>query len=79
MKVTLVSFKYTPSGITTMEVVAGLPQSNNELKKFVKDMESATSAASVKAGGRFSNFIVDGVSCESAHVWLTIYKFLYSE
>ena len=42
-------------------------------------MESAASAASVKAGGRFSNFTVDGVSCESAHVWLTICNFLSSE
>ena len=42
-------------------------------------MESSDSAASVKAGGRFSNLTVDGVSCESAHVWLTICKFFSSE
>ena len=62
-----------------MEVVAGRTQSNNKSNDLIKDMESAASAASIKAGGRFSNFAVDGVSCEPAHVWLTIYKFLSSE
>ena len=62
-----------------MEVVAGRPQSKNESNDFIKDMESAASAAYVQAGGRFSNFTVDGVSCESAHVWITICKFLSSE
>ena len=57
-------FQYTTSGVPTMEVVSGRSQSNNESKKFIKDMESAASAASVKAGGRFSYFTVDGVSCE---------------
>ena len=62
-----------------MKFVAGRPQSNNESKYLIKDMESAASTSSIKAGGRFSNFTVDGVSCESAHVWFTICKFFSSE
>ena len=42
-------------------------------------MESAARYAYVKAGGRFSNFTVGGVSCESSYVCLTICKFLSSE
>ena len=79
VKLAVMSFQDTPSGVPTMEVVAGRPQSNNKSNDFIKDMEYATSATSVKAGGRFANFTVDGVSCESAHVWLTICKFLSSE
>ena len=62
-----------------MEVVAGKTQSNNKSNHFIKDMESSASAASVNSEVRFANFTVDGVFCESAHVWLTICKFLYSE
>ena len=72
------SFQDTPSGVPNMEVVVELQQSKNESNGFIKDIEFAASAASVKAGGRFSNFNVDGVSCESAHVWLTICKLLSS-
>ena len=79
VKVTGMSFKDTYSSVPTMEDVAVRPQLNNESNSFVKDTESAASAASVKAGGRFSNFTVDGVSCESAHVWFTICKFFSSE
>ena len=42
-------------------------------------MESAASAAYVKAGGRFANCTVDRLSCESAHINITICKFFYSE
>ena len=59
-----------------MEVVAGGTQSYNKLNDFIKYMESAASAASFKAGDRFSNFTVDRVSCESAKVWLKICKSL---
>ena len=62
-----------------MEVVAGRPQSNNESKNFIKDMESAASAAYVKPGGRFANFTVDVVYFESTHVWITIWNFLSSD
>ena len=79
VKVTVMSFQDTSSGVPTMEFVAGRPQSNNESNDFIKDMESVASSASAKAIGRFENLTVDGVSCESAHVWLTIYKFLSSE
>ena len=79
MKVTVMSFQDTFSGVPTMEVVAGRPQSNNKLNHFINYMESAASVESVKAGGRFANFTVDGVYCESAHVRLTICKFLSSE
>ena len=78
VKVMVMSFQDTPSRVPTMGVVAGRPQSNNESNDFIKDMESAASAASVKDGGRFENFTVDGVYCESAHVCLTIYKLLSS-
>ena len=73
------SFQDTPSGVPTIEVVAGRPQSNNESKNFINDMESAASSESVKARGRFANFTVDGVSCESDHVCITICKFLSLE
>ena len=43
------SFQETPSGIPTMEVVAGKPKSNNESNDLIKDMESTASAAYVKA------------------------------
>ena len=75
VKVTGMSFKDTFSGVPTMEDVVVRPQLKNESNDFLKDMKSAASAASVKAGGRFSNFTVDGVSCESDHVWITICKF----
>ena len=64
VKVTVMSFQDTTSGVPTMVVFAGQPQSNNEPKNFIKDMEFVASAASIKAGGRFANFTVDGVSCE---------------
>ena len=64
VKVTVMSFQDTPIGLLTMEVVAGQPQSNNESNDFIKDTESAASATSVKAGGRFSIFTVNVVSCE---------------
>ena len=63
VKVTVMSFQDTPSGVPTMEVVTGRSKSKNESNDFIKDMESASSAESVKAGGRFDNFTVDGVSC----------------
>ena len=75
VKVTGMSFKDTSSGVTTMEDVAVRPQLNNESNDFVKDMKSVASAASIKARGRFSNFTVDGVSCESDHICITICKF----
>ena len=70
-------FQDIPSGVLDMEVVTGRPQSKNELNYLIKGMESAASDESIKAGFRFSNFTVDGVSYESSHVWLTIYKFLH--
>ena len=79
VKVTVMSFQDTPRGIPVMEVVAGRPQSNNESNDFIKEMEAVASVASVQAGGRFTNFTVDGVSCESTHVWLTICMFLSSK
>ena len=78
VKVTVMLFQDTPSGIPTMEVVAASAQSNNESNNFIKEMEAIASAALVRAGGRYANVTVDEVSCESAHVWLTICKFLSS-
>ena len=79
VKVTVMLFQDKTSGVLTMGVVVGQPHSNSESKNFIMVMESAASAASVNAGGRFSNFTVDGESCELAHVWLTICKFLSSK
>ena len=72
VKVKVMSFQDTPSDFPTMEVVAGQPQSKSASNDFIKDIEYAASAASVKAGDIFANFTVDGVSCESDHVWITI-------
>ena len=78
-KVTVMSFQGTPSGISPMEIVAARPQSNNESNDFIKDMELAASAAARSSGAgamSFTNYCVDGVSCESAHVWFTTCEFM---
>ena len=38
VKVTVLSFQDTPSGVLTMEFVTGKPQSNNESNDFIKGM-----------------------------------------
>ena len=79
IKVTAMSFQNSPDGIPTIEVVAARPQTNNESNTFVKLMENCAAQASSSAGARFVNFSVDGVSCESNHVILTICLFLGGE
>ena len=69
------TFQSTPDGVPPTEIVAARPQSNNESNKFVQDIELAVSLAlqSVKS---FISFAVDGVSCESRHVWKALCDFL---
>ena len=75
VKVTTMSFQNTPEGIPTIEVAAVRPQTNDE-SGFVKIMETAAGLAALGSGNRFVNFTVDGISCESMRVTLTICKFL---
>lgn len=62
-----------------MEIVAARPQSNNESNNFIKDMELAASEAACSSGAgalSFANYSVDGVSCESVHLWFTSCEFM---
>ena len=70
------SFQDSPAGIPTIEVVVARPQINDESNDFVGSMERVTGVAASESGARFVNFAVDGVSCESNHVRLTICLFL---
>ena len=73
------SFQSSPNGVAIYEIVAARPQSNNESNDFVKDMEAAASSAMISAGvygSSFLNFAVDGASCESRHVCLSLCHFL---
>ena len=81
VKVAVMSFQRSPKGIPPFEVVAARPQSNNESNDFVKAMEKVATAVALRSGGRarFANFSVDGVSCESEHVYLAIFNFLSSK
>ena len=79
VKMTVMSFQGTPPGVSPFEVVAVRPQSNNESNDFIKEMESLAVAASKSGRGRFANYTVDGVSCESRHVMRTICEFLSGE
>ena len=77
VKVALLTFQGSPSGVPISELVAARPQSNNESNDFIKEIELAASAAVSRNGrARFSNIAVDGVSCESVHVWRMICSFL---
>ena len=79
IKVAVMSFQSSPDGVAIYEIVAARPQSNNESNDFVKDMEAAASSAMISAGvhgSSFLNFAVDGVSCESRHVCLSLCDFL---
>lgn len=79
IKVTVMTFQGSPPGIPASEVVAARPQSNNESNEFIKSMTLAASSAAVSSGVgsmSFTNFAVDGVSCESSHVWTYICDYL---
>ena len=73
------TFQNTPPGISPSEIVAARPQSNNESNEFIVDMERSTALALHTTGASttsFVNFAVDGVSCESRHVWTAECNFL---
>jgi len=76
VKVTVMSFQHSPPGVPPTEIVAALPQSNNESNDFIVSMETAAMAASRSGLARFTNFCVDGVSVEARHVMLAICLFL---
>ena len=79
VKVCVMTFQSCLPGIPHTEVVAAMPQSNNESNDFIVDMESASAKAMQLTGVHptsFINYAVDGVSCESRHVWTTICDFL---
>ena len=68
IKVAVMTFQDSPSGVAPTEVVAARPQSNNESNDFIKFMESAALAAANAAEVSpmsFKNIACDGVSCES--------------
>ena len=68
----LISFQLSLPGMPHTEVVVARPQSNNESNDFIIDMECASARAIHSTGvhpKRFLNYAVDGVSCESRHVW----------
>ena len=78
-QVAILTFQSTPPGIPPSEIVAARPQSNNESNEFVKSMESSVALAlqSLEVKPKvFVSFGVDGVSCESRHVWDSICSFL---
>ena len=73
------TFQLTVPGLPPTEVVAARPQSNNESNNFIIDMEYASARAIALTGihpSSFLNYAVDGVSCESRHVWKSICDFL---
>ena len=76
VKNTVMSFQHSPAGVPKTEIVAALPQGNNDLNDFVKEMEASSEAAARSGNGRFLNFCVDGVSAESWHVWMALCLFL---
>ena len=76
VKVAIATFQNCPPGLPPSEIIAARPQSNNESNDFVKEMEVVATSISTLKQGRFSNFTVDGVSCESKHVWQCICLFL---
>jgi hypothetical protein len=77
IKVALLTFQSSPPGVPISELVAARPQSNNESNDFIKEIElEASASVSRHKQARFSNISVDGVSCESKHVWRMICTFL---
>ena len=77
IKVALLTFQSSPPGVPISELVAARPQSNNESNDFIKEIElEASASVSRNKQARFSNIAVDGVSCESNHVWRMICNFL---
>ena len=73
------TFQLTLPGLPPTVVVGARPQSNNESNDFILDMESASTQAMASTGvhpSSFLNYAVDGVSCESRHVWKSICDFL---
>ena len=76
IKIAVVTYQGGPVGINPSEIVAARPQTNNESNDFIMEMERAASAISKSTGASFTNITVDGVSCESRHVWRMICEFL---
>ena len=76
VKIAVVTYQGSPPGINPSEIVAARPQTNNESNDFIMEMERAASAISKSTGASFTNITVDGVSCESRHVWRMICEFL---
>ena len=73
------TFQNTPYGVCPMEVVAARPQSNTESNTFIKEMELAVTKAIQSSGSgvmAFTSYTVDGVSCESKHVWHSVCEYL---
>ena len=76
------SFQCTPPGVSPSEMIAARPQSNNESNEFIIDMKRAVSQALQESSTNakaFVNFAVDGVSCESKHVWTSSCDFLFKK
>ena len=77
IKVALLTFQSSPPGVPISELVAARLQSNNESNDSIKEIElEALASVSRNKQARFSNIAVDGVSCESNHMWRMICTFL---
>ena len=79
VKICVMTFQNSPAEVAKSEITTARPHSNNESNEFVKAMKLATVSALTTlsiSSSYFINFSVDGVSCESRHIWLTICRFL---
>ena len=79
VKVCVMSFQLSLPGMPHIEVIVARPQSNNESNDFIIDMERASVRGVHSTGVHptfFLNYAVDGVSCESRHLWKSNCDFL---
>ena len=76
VKVSIVSFQSTKSGVSSSVIVSDCPQYKNETSDFLQAMEHAASVAAENKTC-FTGFYVDGVSVESEDVRQIICDFLY--
>ena len=72
VNINVMSFQHSPTGVPGTEIVAALPQGNNDSNDFVKEIEVLSELEAGSGNGRFINFCVDRVSAESWHVMLAL-------
>lgn len=77
IKVAVVSFQNTPPGMCPYFTVGALPQSNNDVNDWGKDViDACTSAANEAKNAVLLNEATDGVSCETSQNLRQVYAFL---